>query len=311
MHASARPLVSVCIPAYNDSAVVADALRSAMRQDYAPLEILVVDNNSTDGTWEVATATASGDSRVRVLRNSENIGMARNFSTCVASAHGECVLILCADDVLGSGCIELLATTLCEHPKAVLAACGRTFTDAKLRPLRVIRARTHKEEVEARILLRECFAHGNRIGEPSAVMFRRNAAVRGFDPAYSQSVDLEMWFHLLEKGSAVMLPESRCLVRQHGAQMTRTNLQSGRIVKDKQLLFGQYAARIGPTLTPMDRLAWDLRMASSLARTRAAGGNFNAGSIVELFYPNLFSWLLYPAIRLAWKFHNILFAQRL
>src|SRR5438477_1259628 len=91
------PSVSICIPTFNDAAVVGDALRSALRQEYPRLEIIVIDNNSTDQTGEVVAGIAAGDNRFRYSRNSENIGMARNFNACIAAAIGEYVLILCAD----------------------------------------------------------------------------------------------------------------------------------------------------------------------------------------------------------------------
>ena len=305
MHASDRPLVSVCIPTHDDSGVVADALRSALRQAYSPLEILVVDNRSSDGTWEIVKALAADDRRVRTLRNAENIGMARNFSACVRAANGEYVLILCADDVLQDGCVELLATALGEHPEAVLAACGRTFTDPSLRPQRVFRARSSKQEVPSATMLRECFAHGNRIGEPSAVMFRRRAAARGFDADYNQAVDLEMWLHLLGKGSAVLLSEQGCLIRQHPHQATRDNIRSGRVVRDKQLLYRRYAQGISHLLTPLDKLAWDARMASSLARSRMAGGPSDPDALAELFYPKLFRALTNPLVGSAWRLRRL------
>jgi len=300
-----NPLVSVCIPTHDDVAVVANALRSALLQDYAPLDILVIDNHSTDGTWEAITDFAAKEPRVRTMRNRENIGMARNFNACISAAGGEYVLILCADDVLEHGCVELLASALQEHPRAAFAACGRYFTDMSLRKRQMRRARSRKEEVGSDQLLRECFVRGNRIGEPSAVMFRRSAGLRGFNPEYSQAIDLEMWFHLLKNGSAVLLPEPRCLIRQHAEQTTQSNIRSGRIVSDKQRLFRQYAAGIEAALTPMEKLSWDVRLVSSVARSRAAGAHVESGAIAELFYPRTSLRLLLPLIGLAWKLCNV------
>ncbi len=311
MHASDKPVVSICIPTHNDSAVVGDALRSALRQSYARVEILVVDNHSTDDTWRIVTGIASEDHRVRCIRNDEDIGMARNFNACLTAASGEYVLILCSDDALEDGCAELLAAALREHPDAVLAACGRTMTDLSLRPQRVLRARHRRAEITSAKLLRECFAHGNRIGEPSAVMFRRLMAGRGFNSDYSQALDLEMWFHLLGMGSAVLLPEPCCSIRQHEKQNTRRNIRSGRIVEDKRLLFRQYAAKLDPTLTWWERLVWDARMASSVARSNAIGGMIDATEITELFYPTVFFRLLSPLIGIGWKLRGALAPQRL
>ena len=311
MPADGQPLVSVCIPVHNDAGVVADALGSAMRQGYTPLEIVVIDNCSTDDTLRVVAETAAGDRRVRVISNAENIGMARNFSKCVEEAAGAFVTVLCADDVLEDRCIEKLASALHEHPQAVLAACGRVITDASLEPSFVLQARRRQQEVSSLALSRECFSRGNLIGEPSAVLFRRAEAARGFDSRYSQSLDLEMWLHLLEKGSAVLIPDPLCRIRQHAGQATRRNMRSGRIVSDKQLLFRQYAAKLEASLTPMEKLAWDARMASSVARTGAAGGVVDVSQLTELFYPRIFSLVLRPLAGMGWTLRGVIGSQRL
>lgn len=303
---SPQPLVSICIPAYNSADVVEDALCSAMGQTYGPLEIVVIDNSSSDQTTAVVNARAAGDPRVRLVRHAENIGMARNFSACISEAAGELVLILCADDVLEKGCIYELSAAMRDYPDAVLAACSRTFTDEGLNPLRVRRARSSKQAVDGRRLMRECLVWGNRIGEPSAVLFRRAAAGRGFDPEYNQAVDLEMWLHLLENGPAVLLPQALCKIRQHAAQATRANLRSGRVIADKQKLFCRYAPGLDGVLTPVEKLIWDARMASSLIRAAQPGRSGGICRINELYYPRFWRTLLVPTMILKWTLLNAL-----
>ena len=304
------PSVSICIPAYNDADVIGDALRSALLQEYSRLEILVLDNHSTDETQKVVAEIGDGDSRVRYIRNSENLGMARNFNACIAASSGEYVQILCADDVLETGSVNALSTALREHPDAVFAAVGRTFTDDALRPQRVVRTWPRSEKVKSSRLVRACFVHGNIIGEPSAVMFRRSAAGRGFNDGYSQALDLEMWFHLLEEGPAVLLTQPLCRIRQHREQLTQANIRTGRIVKDKQLLFRSYAGSVGPSLAMWEKLAWDARMASSVVRSRRCGGVADSVDIGEVFYPRTFRRFLFPLIGLAWRLCGALFSQR-
>jgi glycosyltransferase involved in cell wall biosynthesis len=294
-------LVSICIPTFNDSSVVADALNSALQQTYAPFEILVLDNHSSDDTWSVVTSIAAGDRRVRCIRNPENLGMAANFSACIAQARGEHVLILCSDDVLEPECIARLASALDQHPNAVLAACARIWADPSLRPQRILRARREPEEIDASILLTECFSRGNRIGEPSAVLFRRIAASRGFDPDYSQALDLEMWFYLLQQGSAVLLPQPLCRIRQHEDQTTKANIASGRIIEDKRRLFRQYADKVHSSLGFFGKMFWDLRMASSAARFKASGGGADAADISEVFFRATFRYVLCPLLSIAWR----------
>ena len=296
------PLVSVCIPTYNAASVVGEALASARLQDYAPLEILVLDNCSSDDTGKVVGGISGADPRVRYVRHDENMGMARNFTACVSMARGEFVQILCADDVLEPGCVSALAGAIQSHPSAVLAACARTWTDEALQPLRVLRVRGREVEVSGPELVRECFARGNIIGEPSAVMFRRAAAIGGFSAEYNQVIDLEMWFRLLAAGSAVLLPEALCRVRQHDAQATQANIRSGRLIEDKRRLFRQFASGPAAGIGVSGRLMWDARMASSLARMRAAGGAPpDPESIAEVFFGRLFARLLVPLATLYWK----------
>ena len=296
---SASSLVSVGIPAYNHARVVGDALRSAMAQSYKNLEILVVDNHSEDQTDRVVADIAAGDPRVRYVRHAENLGMARNFSACISLAKGEFVQILCADDVLDPGCAAALANALRSNPEAVLAACGRILTDENLKPVRVVRARTRREVVPGLALLRECFSYSNLIGEPTAVMFRRAAASRGFHPDYSQAVDLEMWMHLLTHGAAILLPEPLCRIRRHAAQASHENVRSGRVVEDKQRLFRDYGPALSGELSLTEKLMWDARMALSIQRVQAAGRRLNVSDPTEIFFPGLFRRVMLPAGALA------------
>jgi hypothetical protein len=301
MQGEPPPLVSICIPTFNDASVVKDALSSALRQQYSPLEILVIDNHSSDDTWRIANDLANGDSRVRLVRHNDNIGMAMNFNACIRAAKGKFILILCADDILHPDCTRALAGALNEDSNLVLAACGRLAIDQSLRQIGTLPTRTRTEKISGASLARECFAHGNRIGEPSAVMFQRDLALRGFSPAYSQALDLEMWFHLLGQGSAILLAKPLCSIRHHALQTTHANIASGRIVKDKRLLFREYVERLEGALTPWDKLLWDARMASSAGRTFAAGGSVDSPEIAEVFYKTIFAQFFWPAALVLWK----------
>jgi len=92
-----RPLVTVAISTYNRaSGYLREAYASALAQRYEPLEIVVVDNASTDGTAELIAA--AGDPRVRYVRNEKNIGANGNFNACLQHARGDWFLLLHDDD---------------------------------------------------------------------------------------------------------------------------------------------------------------------------------------------------------------------
>ncbi len=98
--------MSIMVPVFNRRPLLGDCLKSALAQTCRDLEVVVVDNASTDGTWEVCREFAGIDSRVRIFRNSENIGPVRNWQRCFREAQGRYGKLLFSDDVLSSYFLE-------------------------------------------------------------------------------------------------------------------------------------------------------------------------------------------------------------
>jgi len=101
----ARPLVTIAIPTYNRSGgYLREALASALAQRYEPLEIVVVDNASTDATGAYVASVA--DERVRYVRNATNLGVVGNFNACLEHARGAYFLLLHDDDHIDADFVE-------------------------------------------------------------------------------------------------------------------------------------------------------------------------------------------------------------
>ena len=281
------PLVSICIPTFNYARFLGDAISSAQAQSYAITEIIVVDNCSTDETPEVVGTFARRDSRIRYHRNEQNIGMQGNFNRCLRLAAGRYIKFLCADDWLDPACVERMMEMLESRGNVTLVACRRELADSNMRRLGHLAysARPHVERgVET---IRRCFFRGNLIGEPTAVMFRTSQAKRGFSSAYDQIFDLEMWFHLLERGSFAFIPEPLCWLRQHQAQGTRGNLGSTKIIGDRRRIFKEFATKPYIRAGLPEKLLWDLRMAWLLCRDTSAENSLVADVSEAVFFPTL------------------------
>lgn len=119
-----RPLVSVLVPAYNAEATLHDALASALGQTYTNLEVIVVDDGSTDRTPEVLAAIE--DDRLRVVRQ-ENGGVCAALERATQEARGDYLQILAADDLLGLDKIERQLAALADAPAGCLAVCGTVY----------------------------------------------------------------------------------------------------------------------------------------------------------------------------------------
>jgi len=90
--------VSVLVPTYNSAATLPRAVQSALAQDLRDLEILIIDDGSSDATAAVATAQAAADPRVRVISLPVNRGKPAAMNTGIAQARGEWIAVLDADD---------------------------------------------------------------------------------------------------------------------------------------------------------------------------------------------------------------------
>lgn len=294
------PLVSIGIPTYNHADVVGSALRSALAQTYENVEILLFDNASSDSTRQVIADVARGDPRVRYVRNDVNLGMTGNFNACISAASGEFLKFLCADDLLLPDCVATMVSAFARNPGAVLVASARQLVDENLVPLAIAGFSKKEKLVDGDAAIRNCFFQGNLIGEPTAVMFRREQAARGFREDYRQLIDLEMWMYLLGSGDMYFIPRPLCTVRQHPLQATQQHLKNGVVLADKCQLFREFHRDLrNPSV--LEKLRWDIRMAATRLKTLQAGGSVVGAGIEETYFSEVFPWLTEPIARVLLK----------
>jgi glycosyltransferase involved in cell wall biosynthesis len=101
-----NPLISICIPAYNASPFIEEAIKSWTKQTYSHIEIIVQDDCSTDSTYGIALALAKRDERIKVFKNSKNFGIGKNWNLCYDQVKGDYVVIFNADDTIQENFIE-------------------------------------------------------------------------------------------------------------------------------------------------------------------------------------------------------------
>ena len=102
----AAPLVSVIMPAYNAEKYIEEAVSSVLSQTYKNWELLILDDCSSDCTAEIAEYFASLDTRIRLLRNPQNMGVAKTRNRGFDIAKGEWIALLDSDDVWHSDKLE-------------------------------------------------------------------------------------------------------------------------------------------------------------------------------------------------------------
>ena len=111
------------MPVYNGEKYIREALDSLLAQDHDNFELIISDNASTDGTWEICREYAAKDSRIKIYLNERNLGGAANLQVVLTMARGLYFMWAAADDVWKPSFISELVGLLEAAPSAVLAMC--------------------------------------------------------------------------------------------------------------------------------------------------------------------------------------------
>lgn len=207
------PLVSVVIPTYNSAQYVTAAVNSVRAQTVRDVEILVVDDGSTDDTREVMKQYGA---LVRYF-SQENGGVAVARNHGIAESSGRYIAFLDADDTWSPHKLEQQLAVLEANPRYRLCYSAHTSVDAQLTPLGVGRSERHGPALEDLLL------HGNIVGSICTVLCERELFKTGgvFDPELSQCADWDMWIRLAMLTEFLYLDEPLVTYRQHAANMSR------------------------------------------------------------------------------------------
>lgn len=228
--------VSICIPTYNGAKYLEACLDSVLSQTYKDIEILAVDDGSTDATFEILGRYAASDERIRLVRNENNLGLVGNWNHCIELAKGEWIKFVFQDDWIEPECLEAMldATTL----NGSIVACQRNFffeegvnestremylnfpTLSSLFPgATIISADAYSEAVVDHLTT-------NFVGEPTAVMFHRSAFKRfgPFNPRLIQMCDIEFWTRIAVHTGIAFVSRSLATFRVHKNSATAKNV---------------------------------------------------------------------------------------
>ena len=202
------PIVSVCIPAYNNENYIMDTVNSVLGQTFTDFELVVIDDCSKDGT--VALIESITDSRVRLVRNENNLGMAGNWNRCIEEAKAPLVKILCADDLLYPDSLKKEVEALMEHPEVNLVCSDTVLVNMNGDPVGAFKRWPKRGCVDGRRLAKVSLLFNNFFGAPCNNLFRREAgvAIEGFDEAFPYILDFDFWIRLACTGEVFIIHEA-------------------------------------------------------------------------------------------------------
>jgi glycosyltransferase involved in cell wall biosynthesis len=214
------PLISICIPAYNAERYLMAALESVRSQRFGDWELIVTEDGSKDAAENIVREFARSVAQpVRYDRHAQNLGLPATRNTGIASARGEWVALLDADDVWTAGHLESVAA-LIPGTSAEFIHSGSVLFDSETG--REIEVRAPSAQTVAQFP-RSLFNGGYTI-QPSSVVLRRRLweDVGGFDPTFRYVEDREMWIRCARTGAQFLYTGlNTCLYRRHASALSR------------------------------------------------------------------------------------------
>jgi glycosyltransferase involved in cell wall biosynthesis len=204
------------------------------------MEIIVVDDRSSDNSVAVVESYIQKDARIRLLKNEVNHGLVGNWNKCLELATGKWIKFVFQDDVLYPGCLaEMLAVSgsskmvVCEREYIFddhVSSETRNYYQGSvlhLKDLLNVRASRLITADEVSRLAAENIAL-NFIAEPTSVMFSKEliSEIGVFDKELSQICDLEYWLRIATSHGLVYIPTQLTAFRVHGNSTTASNAAS-------------------------------------------------------------------------------------
>lgn len=244
MSANEPALVSIIITSYNYAHYLAMAIDSALGQDYARLEVLVLDNASSDDTPAVLERYAA-DPRFRAIQNETNIGLTQNHNKGLREARGDYVVFLSADDRLTPGCISRAMRYYNEHPEVDVLFAGAYFMDEESRMYgsRQMKGQPYCTYAGGRNELAGVLTEGCYMCTPTMLVPRTIwDRYGGFDDAF-HGADWEISARWASRGVRFgYVPEAFAVVRLHPGQHSgeREYVRSGRDMTEYLAIVDRY-----------------------------------------------------------------------
>ncbi len=214
------PLISVVMASYNHQEFISDTIASVLNQTFEDLELVIVEDCSTDNSREIIEAYRKNDARVRAVFHSENRGIAKTFNDGLDEAAGKFVAIIGSDDLWVEDKLEKQMEVLRENENVVVHS-GAVTIDAAGNPIErpAEEKRSNRKREKSGNVFRELLT-GNFVCGSSIVFKKSNLDGIRFDEQYRYVNDYKFTLELARKCEFHFMQEALVKYRVHGGNTT-------------------------------------------------------------------------------------------
>ena len=225
-HHDTMPALSIVMPAFNVAEYIDRAIDSVLAQTFTDFELVIVDDVSTDDTWEIVKRRAAADARIKPFRAEENAGVGPTINRGIQLSRAPLIGRLDADDMATPDRFQKQIALLEANPHFAVVGSYASHINENDDILSLSPTGPSSEEEYHELRDR---------GEPTMVfggsaLFRRELfdRVGGFDPALVNAEDLDLFDRMSDYGPVVAVPEPLLLYRLHGDSNVRRTFFEGR-----------------------------------------------------------------------------------
>lgn len=211
------PAVSVVMPVFNGERFVAEALESLLGQSLRDIEVIAVDDGSTDATGAILAGYAARDARLRVITNPTNLRQSFSRNAGIAASNSPLVAMMDADDLALPDRLAVQKGFMDANPQVALSGCfSRRMDENGVQSHRIIRHPTNAEEVKARLLFRSCISHRSIIVRREVLEHHR------YSQDFPVSQDFDLFSRVTREHKVANLPRVLMAARTHPEQISRS-----------------------------------------------------------------------------------------
>lgn len=206
--------VSIVLPVYNGGEHLEEAISSVLSQTYENLELIIVDDCSTDNTPQIISNFMEKDNRVKTIRNKVNQKLPRSLNIGFSLAEGELLTWTSDDNRYKSNAIEKMSEYLEHHTEVEMVYCDYTLIDENGTEVE----EKHLDEPERlpwRNTVGACFLYSRKVAQK----------VGNYDSEMFLAEDYDYWIRIYKEGGIAHLSENLYHYRRHGKSLTSTRLE--------------------------------------------------------------------------------------
>lgn len=229
------PEISVVMPVYNAEAYLEDALKSILNQTFEEIEILIIDDGSFDKTREILAAYSSRDTRIRVIENEKNLGIAESLNKGIQEAKADIIARMDADDIAFPERLAKQYRFMSLNPDVgVCGSWAEMFGDKQ----GLLTVPVHDSEIRSRLLFENCILHPTVLLRKS--LFSGNGL--SFDKHLLYVEDYDLWLRAMKCTKFYNVPEPLLYYRLHRDQVSSSHRETQQ--KNARKLFWRTVSEI-------------------------------------------------------------------